>query len=165
MDNAAKSWCWPLTLFQLWSWRKSRAIPLSPLCTFIACYRVNFTFKLKSKLIWNNCYCFCCLSVQQNMWQHMQIRPLCYGYSHPHKSGPCYLYRKHIRTYGQCAHIISKVQCITNKRDFRLLPWYSWGLPSLGMFIIIIIIKSCHPLGDIWHQQNIVIWSYYRPSS
>jgi len=91
----------------------------------MAYYRVKFAFKLKYKLIWNNCYCFCCLSVQQNTWQHMQIRPLYYGYSHPHKSGPCYLYRKRNRADRQCAHIIRKVQCITNEGEFRLLPWYS----------------------------------------
>ena len=31
--------------------------------------------------------------------------------------------------------------------------------------IIIIIINSCHPLGDIGSQQNTAIWSYFQPSS
>jgi hypothetical protein len=114
-------------------WKKEYSYTSFPLCAFMECYRVKFTFKLKYKLIWTNCYCCCCLSPQQNMWQHIQIRPLCYGYSHPHKLGSCYLHRKRTRTDGQCTHIISKAQCITNKWDFRLLPWYSWGLPSLLM--------------------------------
>ena len=29
----------------------------------------------------------------------------------------------------------------------------------------IIIITSCHLLGDIGHQQNTAIWSYFQPSS
>ena len=68
--KVARAWCWPPTPIKHWGWRKSRPVALLPLCTFMACTRINSTFYCDCPwLFWRAAVnSFCCI-------QHTLVTP------------------------------------------------------------------------------------------